>query len=122
MDKGKEDVTMKKIFIIMLCVLVLNTFLTIPLYSKDKKKEDKVMELTVKSSAFAHGGMIPKKFTCDGVDISPSVSWSSGPEETKSYALISDDPDAPMGTWVHWVAYNLPVSVTSRPIKGTGSA
>ena len=69
------------------------------------------MELTIRSSAFAHGGMIPKKFTCDGADISPSLSWSKGPEETKSYALISDDPDAPMGTWVHWVIYNLPASV-----------
>jgi Raf kinase inhibitor-like YbhB/YbcL family protein len=115
MDKGKEGTVVKKIFLIMFCVLVLNAFIIIPLYSKDKKKEDKGMELTIKSPAFAHGGMIPKKFTCDGADISPSVSWSKGPEETKSYAIISDDPDAPMGTWVHWVIYNLPAGVTTLP-------
>lgn len=73
------------------------------------------MELTVKSTAFSHGGMIPSKYTCDGMDISPPLSWSKGPEGTKSYALISDDPDAPMGTWVHWVLYNLSADVTSLP-------
>lgn len=73
------------------------------------------MELTVKSTAFSHGGMIPSKYTCDGMDISPPLSWSKGPEGTKSYALISDDPDAPMGTWVHWVIYNLSADVTFLP-------
>ena len=60
------------------------------------------------SSAFQEGGMIPARFTCDGQDISPPLSWSGLPANTKSLALISDDPDAPMGTWVHWVAYNIP--------------
>ena len=52
--------------------------------------------------------MIPSKYTCDGQDISPPLQWDGIPEETKSIALIADDPDAPMGTWVHWVLYNLP--------------
>jgi hypothetical protein len=71
-----------------------------------------MMGITVKSTAFADGGMIPKKYTCDGSDISPPLSWDSVPEGTKSLALISDDPDAPRGTWVHWVIFNLPAHIT----------
>jgi Raf kinase inhibitor-like YbhB/YbcL family protein len=66
------------------------------------------MEIKITSSAFAEGGMIPSKYTCDGADISPPLQWGEVPEGTKSIALISDDPDAPMGTWVHWVLFNLP--------------
>ena len=66
------------------------------------------MGLMVKSSAFKEGEMIPKKYTCDGEDISPPLSWEGVPEGTKSIAIICDDPDAPMGTWVHWVLFNLP--------------
>jgi len=69
--------------------------------------------MNLKSSAFEAGGMIPKKYTCDGPDVSPSLSWSDVPAETKSLALIADDPDAPMGTWVHWVAWNIPPNVRS---------
>lgn len=71
-------------------------------------KGDKVMALTITSTAFAEGGMIPKQYTCDGADISPPLAISGIPEGTKSLALISDDPDAPVGIWVHWVLYNLP--------------
>ena len=66
------------------------------------------MEIKVTSSGFEAGGMIPSKYTCDGTDVSPPLKWESVPEGTKSIALISDDPDAPMGTWVHWVLFNLP--------------
>jgi Raf kinase inhibitor-like YbhB/YbcL family protein len=66
------------------------------------------MEIKVTSSAFEEGGMIPSKYTCDGDDISPPLQWDAVPEGTKSVALISDDPDAPMGTWVHWVLFNWP--------------
>ena len=70
------------------------------------------MEFTIKCSAFEHGAMIPKKYTCDGINISPSLSWNSAPQGTKSFAIISDDPDAPMGTWVHWVIFNIPHNIT----------
>ena len=70
-----------------------------------------VMELTLRSSAFREGGMIPAKYTCDGDDIYPPLEWDTPPPGTKSMALISDDPDAPGGTWVHWVLFNLPASV-----------
>jgi Raf kinase inhibitor-like YbhB/YbcL family protein len=67
--------------------------------------------MELKSSAFAAGGMIPKQYTCDGQDIAPPLSWSNVPAKTKSLALIADDPDAPMGTWVHWVMWNIPPTV-----------
>jgi len=63
--------------------------------------------LTVSSAAFEDGASIPARFSCSGADISPELSWSAGPSGTKSYALIMDDPDAPSGTFVHWVLYNL---------------
>ncbi|MBN1123721.1 MAG: YbhB/YbcL family Raf kinase inhibitor-like protein [Sedimentisphaerales bacterium] len=70
-------------------------------------------EITISSSAFREGEMMPAKYTADGQDISPPLEWSTTPEGTVSIALISDDPDAPMGTWVHWVLYNLPPEVKS---------
>jgi len=73
------------------------------------------MQIEIKSSAFEEGGMIPKKYTCDGADVSPPLSWTSVPEGTKTIALICDDPDAPMGTWVHWVLFNLPADVKELP-------
>lgn len=67
------------------------------------------MSLKLTSTAFEPGGTIPKKFTCDGPDVSPALAWSGAPAGTRSFALIMDDPDAPVGTWVHWVLYDLPV-------------
>jgi Raf kinase inhibitor-like YbhB/YbcL family protein len=64
------------------------------------------MQLT--TSAFEAGADIPRQFTCDGADISPALTWSAPPDGTRSFALIVDDPDAPGGTWVHWVLYDLP--------------
>ena len=66
------------------------------------------MSFQISSTAFSGGQMIPKKFTCDGPDASPQMSWKDAPTGAKSYALIMDDPDAPVGTWVHWVLYNIP--------------
>jgi phosphatidylethanolamine-binding protein (PEBP) family uncharacterized protein len=64
--------------------------------------------LALSSTAFANGNRIPAKYSCDGDDTSPPLSWSGIPSGTKSLALIVDDPDAPQKTWVHWVLYNLP--------------
>lgn len=65
------------------------------------------MGIELKSSAFKDGGMIPSQFTCDGDNISPRLSWDHIPDRAQSIALIMDDPDAPRGTWVHWVIYNI---------------
>ncbi len=72
-------------------------------------------KMEIKSQAFAEGATIPSKHTCDGQDLSPSLSWTEPPAGTKSFALISDDPDAPVGTWVHWVAWNIPANARSLP-------
>jgi hypothetical protein len=72
-----------------------------------------VMQLT--SPAFEAGGTIPVKFSCDGEDISPPLSWQQVPEAVKGFALVMDDPDAPAGTWDHWLLYNIPASVRSLP-------
>jgi len=73
------------------------------------------MALEIRSSAFAAGEAIPQKYACDGDDMSPPLSWSGAPSETRSFAIIADDPDAPIGTWVHWVLYNVPAQVGSLP-------
>jgi len=69
---------------------------------------DMTMQLT--SEAFSHGEPIPRLYSCDGDDTSPPLRWTDPPEGTQSFALIMDDPDAPMGTWVHWVIFNLPAN------------
>jgi Raf kinase inhibitor-like YbhB/YbcL family protein len=69
------------------------------------------MSFTVSSSSFANGGDIPAKFSCDGADVSPQLSWSNPPAGTKTIALLADDPDAPAGNWNHWVMWNLPAEV-----------
>jgi Raf kinase inhibitor-like YbhB/YbcL family protein len=70
---------------------------------------DSQIQLT--SPAFGYGSRIPDIYTCEGEDISPPLGWSGRPLEARSLALVCDDPDAPRGTWVHWVLYNLPVDV-----------
>jgi Raf kinase inhibitor-like YbhB/YbcL family protein len=66
------------------------------------------MAFVLKSSSLKEGEMIDEKYTCDGIDISIPLNWSDPPEGTKSFALTADDPDAPSGTWVHWILYDLP--------------
>lgn len=73
------------------------------------------MPFELKSSAFKAQERIPVRYTCDGADVSPQLSWSDPPKGTQGLALISDDPDAPMGTWVHWVMYDLPADTRELP-------
>jgi Raf kinase inhibitor-like YbhB/YbcL family protein len=82
-----------------------------------KQEGDTVAEESLKlvSSAFAHEEVIPVRHTCDGEDLSPPLSWTGAPTETKAFALICDDPDAPMGTWDHWLLFNIPAEKTSLP-------
>jgi len=100
-------------FLCLLIVLLWALFTGGDSAAPAQTKGGKAMNL--KSRAFDNGGMIPARYTCDGADVSPSLEWSPGPEGTKSYALICDDPDAPMGTWVHWVIFNLPAGITELP-------
>jgi Raf kinase inhibitor-like YbhB/YbcL family protein len=70
---------------------------------------------TVTIEAFANGGDIPEIFTCEGDDVSPALAWSGEPAVTKSFALIMDDPDAPAGTWNHWLLWDIPGGLHSLP-------
>jgi len=84
------------------------------------------MTLTLESSAFEHGGAIPSRYTCQGDDISPPLTWRGVPETARSLVLIVDDPDAPdpqapKMTWVHWLLYNIPPDVSGLP-ENVGSA
>ena len=73
------------------------------------------MSLTISSSSFSNQGDIAKKFTCDGEDVSPQLSWNDPPSGTKTFALLSDDPDAPVGNWNHWTLWNLPATARGLP-------
>jgi hypothetical protein len=89
--------------------------LTQPIPSTEAKNplsstQEVTMAFEITSPAFANGGVIPSDFSCNGKDISPSLIWTEPPAGTQSFALIVDDPDAPMGTWVHWIIFNMPVS------------
>lgn len=79
-----------------------------------------VETLKVTSSAFSEGASIPRKYTCEGENVSPPLSWSPVPAGTESWVVIADDPDAPAGTWVHWVLYDLPPETESLPEGAPG--
>jgi Raf kinase inhibitor-like YbhB/YbcL family protein len=80
--------------------------------------------LTVTSAAFTDGASIPKKYSCDGENVSPPLKWSGAPAQTSSFVLILDDPDAPVGTFTHWVAFDIPSTQTEIPVgaKNVGRA
>ena len=82
------------------------------------------VSIKLTSEAFVEGGKIPVRYTCDGDNLSPQVAWSEVPAGTKSIAIIMDDPDAPMGTYVHWVLYDLPAATLelAEGVQATGVA
>ena len=88
--------------------MLKKSFLYITLASISLYAEE-TMKLT--SPVFEHNGAIPAEYTCDGANVSPALSWSGEPENTQSFALIVDDPDAPSKAWVHWVVYNIPSNI-----------
>lgn len=103
----------------MICILVLVAALASSCQNRSSRINNKTeggnMDIKVTSTAFQDQETIPKKYTCDGQKISPPLTWSGIPEDTKSIALIMDDPDAPRGTFVHWVLFNLPADTTEFP-------
>ena len=99
-------------------IFVMTAAATLMLYAckadkagSSQTEGEQKMEMKITSSVFKDGGLIPSKYTCDGDDISPPLRWEGVPEGAQSVALICDDPDAPMGTFVHWVLFNLPAEV-----------
>jgi len=81
----------------------------------DPATQTEIVTIKVSSTAFKDGGTIPQQYTCDGDNSSPPLSWEAVPEGTRSIALIMDDPDAPGGTFVHWVLYDLPADLEGLP-------
>ena len=81
---------------------------------------DVAMTIQITSTAFSEGDKIPPLHTCDDQNVSPPLAWTGVPTDTVSLALIMDDPDAPSGTWVHWVLYNLPADTASLKQGATG--
>jgi Raf kinase inhibitor-like YbhB/YbcL family protein len=78
-----------------------------------KSAKEPAMKIQITSDVFADSQPISAKYTCDGPDVSPLLTWTNQPADAKSFVLIADDPDAPGGAWVHWVIYNLPPTATS---------
>ena len=73
------------------------------------------MSLNLSSPSFTNGGDIDRKFTCTGADVSPQLAWGEPPAGTNAFALLVDDPDAPVGNWNHWTLWNLPPSAHGLP-------
>jgi Raf kinase inhibitor-like YbhB/YbcL family protein len=86
-----------------------------PQRSDAGEEEEGPMAFTMTSTAFTDRGTIPALHTCDAEDLSPELSWDQPPVGTRSLALVCDDPDAPMGTWVHWVLYDIPPETSGLP-------
>jgi Raf kinase inhibitor-like YbhB/YbcL family protein len=106
-----------KVSVVMLWSMVAVSLILLACSAADNSSSSKI-ELT--SPAFANGTTFPEQYTCQGKNISPPLKWSGVPSLAKSLVLIMDDPDAPIGTWVHWVLYNLPSSTTELP-EGFGA-
>src|SRR6266702_585952 len=85
---------------VLICLLLCLFSLSVPGFLSQEKGG--TMPLQITSAAFSAEETIPKKFTCDGPDVSPKLTWNEPAAKTQSFALIMDDPDAPVGTWVHW--------------------
>ena len=77
--------------------------------------------MQLRSSVFSDGAAIPRRFTCDGEDLSPPLTWSEAPGETRSFVVLCDDPDAPAGTWHHWAVYDIPSNQTGLRRARAGS-
>lgn len=106
------------IIIVMVLVVSFIAYQKFFISKKLSKDEDKIAEGNMKvKSVFANNEKIPAKYTCDGNDTSPPLESSEIPTGTKTLAIIADDPDAPMGTWVHWLVWNIPVSGTTVKIN-----
>ncbi len=106
---------MPSFFMKVFILLLSSTLHTLILGGMSSELHAQAGTLRLTSAAFQDQGTIPTKYTCDGQDISPALSWTGAPNETKSFTLIMDDPDARPNTWVHWVIYDLPASAHGLP-------
>jgi Raf kinase inhibitor-like YbhB/YbcL family protein len=113
--------------LILLCALLISSLCSrpgaagqadapVPAHSGHNQKQGgRAMAFTLQSTAFSNGGEISSRHTCDGANLSPALNWDGVPAGTQSLALIADDPDAPAGTWTHWILWNIPAQATALP-------
>lgn len=78
-------------------------------------QENNMNKMRLSSDAFIHEALIPSEYSCEGEDFSPFLKWDNAPKDTKYFALTCVDPDAPMGDWIHWIAWNIPADWKSLP-------
>lgn len=112
---------MKKKLAIPLLALVLLVSILTGCFQQEQKggQESNILadvpfgNMTISSSAFENGSTIPTEYTADGADISPPLNFGNIPENAESLVLIMDDPDAPSGTWIHWLVWNIPPGATN---------
>ena len=97
---------------LLFAAVLLGSWVVASCADNSKTAKEPAMNIQITSTAFSEGQPIPQKHTCQGSDFSPPLAWTNTPPNTKSFALIVDDPDAPAGTWVHWVIYDLPATAT----------
>jgi len=112
--------TAKEFMIIAILIVIVATavfFIVYPtgLEHVEATSTKSLARFVITSPAFESGETIPKKYTCDGIDVSPPLSWSGFPVGTKSFVLIVEDPDAPGGVFTHWIVYNISSEIASLP-------
>ncbi len=106
---------MRTLMRLMFVVLIAGVSSTVAQQPNSASTGGASTSFALTSSAFAAGAEIPKQYTCKGADTSPALAWTGAPANSGGFALIVDDPDAPHGTWVHWVLWNLPASAHALP-------
>jgi hypothetical protein len=123
---SKNNIRMKRriIYLLLLGLILILACVACQASSPGGEEEgDAQMPMTISSTAFSEGDEIPRRHTCDGEDLSPPLTWSGTPNGIQSLVMITDDPDAPSGTFVHWVLYNIPpdTSSLSEGVSGVGT-
>jgi hypothetical protein len=108
-----------RMFIVLVPLIMAVLALMVPAEIRGQNTAPSKIELS--TTSFTPGDFIPKRFTCEAADVSPALAWTDPPPGTQSFALIEDDPDAPSGTFVHWVVYDLPAAYRKLPEALSGN-
>ena len=109
--KYRNEFLIEKHFVILSLIYIIVS----KSLAQTNMKEIKMEKINLTSSSFKNGELIPSKYTCDGKNISPSLSWDKPSDEIKRFAIVVEDPDSPGGTFVHWIVYNIPSNIKNLP-------
>jgi Raf kinase inhibitor-like YbhB/YbcL family protein len=108
---------LRQALVIMPLLTLLMSMFMVP----ERVPGQQASKIVLKTTSFEPGGFIPKRFTCEAADVSPALAWGDPPAGTQSFAIIEDDPDAPSGTFVHWLVYDLPAAYRRLPEALSGN-